>query len=161
MAARHPTSSVSTSIAIARPTSSISLRSTTSNPFSPALTCLNVTRLGHHCQRIQVTCCCDDEHEQAKHSNGRLGPLCHRTRHYVTSLLSRTAIKWNMEHVRAARHLMRYLRPTTDLCLTFDAESTKASVSYGFYTVPRATGDVSRQLYSTADHYRHSRPSIP
>jgi len=29
----------------------------TSNPFSPALTCLNVTRLGHHCQRIQVTCC--------------------------------------------------------------------------------------------------------
>jgi len=44
MAARHPTSSVSTSIAIARPTSSISLRSTTSNPFSPALTCLNVTR---------------------------------------------------------------------------------------------------------------------
>lgn len=39
---------------------------------------------------------------------------------YATGLLARTASKWNKTHVHAARHLLRYLRGTTDLCLTFD-----------------------------------------
>jgi hypothetical protein len=40
---------------------------------------------------------------------------------FAAGLLARTASKWNKTHVHAARHLLRYLRGTTDLCLTFDA----------------------------------------
>lgn len=40
---------------------------------------------------------------------------------YAAGLLARTASKWNKTHVHAARHLLRYLRATSDLCLTFDA----------------------------------------
>nr|ODN95379.1 hypothetical protein L204_03918 [Cryptococcus depauperatus CBS 7855] len=46
----------------------------------------------------------------------------------ATSLLSRTVSQWNMTHVRAARHSLRYLRATSELCLTFDADSCKRVV---------------------------------
>ena len=39
---------------------------------------------------------------------------------HAAGLLARTASKWNKDHVHAARHLLRYLRGTSDLCLTFD-----------------------------------------
>ncbi len=44
---------------------------------------------------------------------------------YAAGLLARTASKWNKGHVKAAGHLLRYLRGTSDLCLTFDAISSK------------------------------------
>ena len=39
---------------------------------------------------------------------------------FAASVLSRTASKWNKEHVHAARHLLRYIKATLDVCLTFD-----------------------------------------
>lgn len=42
---------------------------------------------------------------------------------HAAGVLARTVSKWNSDHVRAARHLLRYLRATTELCLTFDAVS--------------------------------------
>jgi hypothetical protein len=44
---------------------------------------------------------------------------------YAAGVLARTASKWNKTHVHAARHLLRYLRGTSDLCLTFDGTSGK------------------------------------
>jgi hypothetical protein len=78
----------------------------------------------------------DAEHELAKHEPypamvGSLLYLATITRPdiaYATSLLSRTVSKWNMAHVRAARHLMRYLRATSELCLTFAPDTCKRVV---------------------------------
>jgi hypothetical protein len=39
---------------------------------------------------------------------------------YYTGVLTRYMSKWNFEHYKAAKHLLRYIRGTTDLCLTFD-----------------------------------------
>jgi hypothetical protein len=47
---------------------------------------------------------------------------------HAAGLLARTASKWSNEHVKAARHLLRYLRGTTDLCHTFDAMAGKRTV---------------------------------
>jgi hypothetical protein len=46
----------------------------------------------------------------------------------AAGLLARTASKWSKSYVHAARHLLRYLRGTSDLCLTFDATSGKRIV---------------------------------
>jgi hypothetical protein len=46
----------------------------------------------------------------------------------AAGLLARAASKWSKSHVHAARHLLRYLRGTSDLCLTFDATSGKRIV---------------------------------
>jgi hypothetical protein len=40
---------------------------------------------------------------------------------YAANLLARYITKWSNEHDRAAKHLLRYIRGTTDLCLTFEA----------------------------------------
>jgi hypothetical protein len=37
-------------------------------------------------------------------------------------ILCRYIGKWSMEHWRAAKHLLRYLRGTSEYCLTYDAE---------------------------------------
>jgi hypothetical protein len=42
---------------------------------------------------------------------------------YAASLLARTASKWSLQNVHAAKHLLRYIKATLDLCLTFDAKS--------------------------------------
>lgn len=48
---------------------------------------------------------------------------------FPANLLARYISKWNAEHYRAAKHLLRYLRGTSDLCLLFDAESSQRTVS--------------------------------
>jgi len=70
----------------------------------------------------------DEEHSMVKHIDypGMVGALMYAatiTRPdiaHAAGLLARTASKWNKDHVHAARHLLRYLRGTSDLCLTFD-----------------------------------------
>jgi hypothetical protein len=44
---------------------------------------------------------------------------------YAAGVLARFIGKWSMTHYQAAKHLLRYIRGTTDLCLTFDAEAGK------------------------------------
>jgi hypothetical protein len=44
---------------------------------------------------------------------------------YPAGVLARFIGKWSMSHYKAAKHLLRYIRGTTDLCLTFDAEAGK------------------------------------
>jgi hypothetical protein len=78
----------------------------------------------------------DEEHALAKHEEypaivGSLMYAATITRPDIAQavgLLARTATKWNMQHVHAAKHLLRYLQGTTDLCLTFDATSSKRVV---------------------------------
>ena len=43
---------------------------------------------------------------------------------FPASLLSRYISKYNTEHWKAAKHLLRYIRGTTDLCLTFNKENS-------------------------------------
>jgi len=44
---------------------------------------------------------------------------------YAAGLLARYISKWSMEHFKAAKHLLRYLRGTSDLCLSYDTEAGK------------------------------------
>jgi hypothetical protein len=44
---------------------------------------------------------------------------------YPASVLCRYISKWSLDHWRAAKHLLRYIRGTSDLCLTFDATGSK------------------------------------
>ena len=44
---------------------------------------------------------------------------------YPAGVLARFIGKWSLSHYKAAKHLLRYIRGTTDLCLTFDAEAGK------------------------------------
>lgn len=44
---------------------------------------------------------------------------------FAAGLLARSTSKWSKTHVHAARHLLRYLRGTFDLCLTFDSTSSQ------------------------------------
>jgi hypothetical protein len=44
---------------------------------------------------------------------------------YAASVLCRFISKWNKSHWRAAKHLLRYLRGTSDLALTFDAKASQ------------------------------------
>ena len=39
---------------------------------------------------------------------------------FAASLLARHASRWNLLHLQAARNLLRYIKGTLDLCLTFD-----------------------------------------
>lgn len=47
---------------------------------------------------------------------------------FAASVLSRYMGKWNEAHYHAAKHCLRYIRGTSDLCLTFDANSAKRLV---------------------------------
>jgi hypothetical protein len=47
---------------------------------------------------------------------------------YFAGVLARYISKWNFEHYKAAKHLLRYIRGTSDLCLTFDANAGKQIV---------------------------------
>ena len=47
---------------------------------------------------------------------------------HAAGLLARYASKWNKDHLHAAKHLLRYLRGTSELCLTFDATSTNRTI---------------------------------
>lgn len=44
---------------------------------------------------------------------------------YPTGVLARFIGKWLMSHYKAAKHLLRYIRGATDLCLAFDEEAGK------------------------------------
>jgi len=39
---------------------------------------------------------------------------------FAAALLSRTASKWSLEHVHAARHVLQYIRSTLDVCLIYN-----------------------------------------
>jgi hypothetical protein len=43
----------------------------------------------------------------------------------AAGVLSRFISKWNESHWKAAKHLLRYIRGTTDLCLMFDGDCGK------------------------------------
>jgi hypothetical protein len=71
----------------------------------------------------------DDEHVLAKHlpypqMAGAIlyaATISRPDLSYYAGVLARYISKWNLEHYKAAKHLLRYIRGTTDLCLTFDA----------------------------------------
>ncbi len=44
---------------------------------------------------------------------------------HAASVLSRFISKWNGAHWTAAKHLLRYIRGTSDICLTFTSKSGK------------------------------------
>jgi hypothetical protein len=44
---------------------------------------------------------------------------------YYAGVLARYISKWNFEHYKAAKHLLRYIQGTSDLCLT--VAQTRAS----------------------------------
>jgi hypothetical protein len=47
---------------------------------------------------------------------------------YAASVLCRFISKWSKAHWRAAKHLLRYLRGTSDLALTFDEKASQRAV---------------------------------
>lgn len=47
---------------------------------------------------------------------------------YSAGLLARFMSKWSVEHYKAAKHLLRYIKGTTDYALTFDANSCKKTL---------------------------------
>ena len=47
---------------------------------------------------------------------------------FAASVLCRFISKWNKSHWQAAKHLLRYLRGTTDLALTYDAKASQRVV---------------------------------
>lgn len=44
---------------------------------------------------------------------------------FAAGVLARYISKWNLDHYLAAKHLLRYLRATSDLCLVYDGEAGK------------------------------------
>jgi len=78
----------------------------------------------------------DAEHEQVKHEpyQAMVGALLYAatiTRPdiaFATSLLARHASKWNSSHVHAAKNLLRYVKGTLDLSLTFDETSGQRTI---------------------------------
>jgi hypothetical protein len=44
---------------------------------------------------------------------------------YAANTLARFLTRWSNEHFRAAKHLLRYVRGTTDFCLTFEASGNE------------------------------------
>jgi len=76
----------------------------------------------------------DEEHAASKHRPypqvvGAVRYAATITRpdlaHATSVLLSRFISKWNKAHWTAAKHLLRYIRGTSDICLTFTSESGK------------------------------------
>ena len=71
----------------------------------------------------------DKEHAEAKHEPywEMVGALLYAATtsrpniSFAVNLLARTTSKWNKSKVYAARHLLRYIKGTTDLCLAFDS----------------------------------------
>ena len=78
----------------------------------------------------------DDEHSSARHLPypqvaGAILYASTVTRPDLSqpaSVLSRFISKWSKQHWQAAKHLLRYIRGTSDLCLTFDGNSGKRIV---------------------------------
>lgn len=75
----------------------------------------------------------DEEFEEAKHLDfpqiaGSVLYLSTTTRPdiaHAAGVLARYISKWGMKHYEAAKHLLRYLRGTSDLCLCYDGEAGK------------------------------------
>lgn len=71
----------------------------------------------------------DEEDSKARHEPYRemVGALLYAATisrpdvSFAVNLLARTTSKWNKSNVHAARHLLRYIKGTTDLCLAFDS----------------------------------------
>jgi hypothetical protein len=47
---------------------------------------------------------------------------------YAAGVLARYISRWSIEHYKAAKHLLRYLRGTSDLCLSYDHEAGKRTL---------------------------------
>lgn len=47
---------------------------------------------------------------------------------YATGVLARYISKWSMDHYKAAKHLLRYLQNTSDLCLKYNTKLGKRVV---------------------------------
>ena len=84
---------------------------------------------------------------------------------YTAGVLCRYMSKWNLDHYAAAKHLLRYLRGTSHLCLTFAADAVKgkrvfmyADASWGncLETRRSTTGYVS-ELYGGTAAWRSRR----
>lgn len=75
----------------------------------------------------------DKEFEQAKHldfpqiagSVLYLSTITQPDISYAAGVLARYISKWGNRHYDAAKHLLRYLRGTSDLCLSYDGEAGK------------------------------------
>jgi hypothetical protein len=75
----------------------------------------------------------DEEFEQVKHLDypslaGSILYAATVTRAdlaFTAGLLCRYLSKWNEDHYKAAKHCLRYIRGTTDLCLEFDAAAAE------------------------------------
>ena len=73
----------------------------------------------------------DEEHQAARHRAypQAVGAILYASTvtrpdlSQAAGVLSRFISKWNESHWKAAKHLLRYIRGTSDLCLTFTAES--------------------------------------
>ena len=80
---------------------------------------------------FKPTAASDDEVEEAKHlefpkiagSVLYLSTITRPDTSYAAGVVARYISRWSSSHVKAAKHLLRYLRGTTDLCLTFDADT--------------------------------------
>lgn len=78
----------------------------------------------------------DQEHAEAKHqpypaivvSIMYAASITRPDLAFPASLLARFITKWGPDHYRAAKHLLRYIRGTSDLCLTFDAAADKRTL---------------------------------
>ena len=81
----------------------------------------------------------DDEFAKAKHLpyNAIVGSILYAatiTRPdlaHASSVLSQYMSKWNLEHYKAAKHVLRYIKGTTDLVLQFSSNSSDSDL-YGF-----------------------------
>jgi hypothetical protein len=79
----------------------------------------------------------------------------HKTRPLIICwcILARYISKWNFEHYKAAKHLLRYIRGTSDLCLTFDVDAGKqivlgyADADWGGDLDTRVMTSMSRQQF--------------
>ena len=47
---------------------------------------------------------------------------------FAAGVLARYISKWSTEHYKAAKHLLRYLRGTSDLCLSYDHDAGKRTL---------------------------------
>ena len=95
----------------------------------------------------------DKEHEAARHLPYAqvVGSILYASTitrpdlSHAAGVLSRFISKWSEEHWKAAKHCLRYIRGTSDLCLTFDGESGRR-IALGYVDADWG-GDVSAYTY--------------
>lgn len=105
---------------------------------------------------FKLTAASDDEVEEAKHLKFRtiagsvpyLSNITRPDKSYAAGVLARFISRWSPSHFKAAKHLLRYLREPTDLCLTSDADTFRLYA--GFADADRGRCQDTRR--STSGH---------